>query len=608
MPFRPRRLLTKLTTLVAVGVLALLVASWTVPQSGTAAAVAGGGTYRLADPSFYLTGGFDPTSEYAYQPWELYYIMIRTLVSYPHVAGVAGAQILPDLAAGMPRITQGGRVYTFTLKSGVRFGPPVNREVTSKDVAYAFERMASAPEGAQYSFYYSIIKGFVAHPGPPRPISGIQTPNARTIVFHLTQPAGDFLARLTLPATAPIPAEVAKCFPKAGDYGRYVISSGPYMLKGSEKLNISSCSAMKPIAGADPSQQFELVRNPNYDPKTDNPKIRENHIDGLVWTIDPNVQDIFNRIQAGDLDGTTVPPPSKVIQQYARDSSLRSRLKVNPANRTWPLAMNMTQPPFDDVHVRKAVNWLLNKTLLQTAAGGSLAHPQATHDLPDILVKNQLSSYAPFGSGGSLEKAKAEMKLSRYDPQRKGMCDAPACKNVVIAIPNYPPATTMQAVLQQQFAQIGIDVTIRQFSNPYATFGNVSKNIAANFGIPLSADYPDAFGFYSALQGAGIIAQGNFNWSLIGLTSAQAKSLGIKGSTHNVPSLDGPINKCERLSGAVRLGCFANVDRVMSGQIVPWVPVFKDVTVTVVGADVSEFQFDQAQGYQAFAHVALKKP
>ena len=144
----------------------------------------------------------------------------------------------------------------------------------------------------------------------------------------------------------------------------------------------------------------------------------------------------------------------------------------------------------------------------------------------------------------------------------------------------------MQAAFQQALAQIGITVAIRQFSDPYATFGNVSKNIAANFGIPLSADYPDPFGFYSALQGAGIIAQGNFNWSLIGLTPAQAASLGIKGNVRKVPSLDAAVAKCERLSGALRLSCFAGVDRTMSGQIVPWVPLFKDVTVTVVGQAV----------------------
>ena len=67
---------------------------------------------------------------------------------------------------------------------------------------------------------------------------------------------------------------MAKCFASAGQYGRYVISSGPYMLQGSGSLNIKSCSTMKPISGSDPSSQFTLVRNPNYSASTDNPQVR----------------------------------------------------------------------------------------------------------------------------------------------------------------------------------------------------------------------------------------------------------------------------------------------------------------------------------------------
>ena len=110
----------------------------------------------------------------------------------------------------MPKPTDGGTTYTFHLKNGVRFGPPVSRPVTSKDVLYAFERLARPKNGAQYAFYYD------ADRGPQRlrrregeAISGIATPDRSTIVFHLTRPTGDFLYRLAMPATGPIPAEVA---------------------------------------------------------------------------------------------------------------------------------------------------------------------------------------------------------------------------------------------------------------------------------------------------------------------------------------------------------------------------------------------------------------
>ena len=569
-----------------------------------------GGTVQIADTSFALTCSFDPTCEYAYQPWVLYDVMLRTLVSYPHIPGVPGTQIVPDLASAMPTVSDKGLTYTFHIRSGVKFGPPVNRAITSHDIAYAFERMASANQGAQYSFYYDVIKGFAVHPGPPKPISGISTPNDQTIIFHLTQPTGDFLARLTLPATAPIPEEVAKCFKSAGTYGRYVISSGPYMLQGSGSLNISGCSAMKPIAGSNPSSQFVLVRNPNYNPTTNNPVVRQNLINSVVWTLDPNVQDIYNRIQAGAVDWTMTPPPANVVQQYETNSSLRPLLKSNPANRTWIFAMNLTQPPFDDVHVRQAINWIINKEGLILAAGGSLEHPIANHDVPDVLVGNQLANYAPFaspGNTGSLQKAEAEMRRSKYDPKHDGKCDVTsACDNVLVAFPNYPPGSNMQAALIQSLAQIGINIVPREFGNPYAIFGDVSKNIPANIGVPLSADYPDPMGWFDILEGSGISAQGNFNWSLLGLLPAQAKQLGIKGSVKGVPSLDSSINACNVMNGSARVSCFANVDRDTTGVIASWVPLFKDVTVTAISPQVGSFEFDQAQGFPSLAHVALK--
>jgi ABC-type oligopeptide transport system substrate-binding subunit len=98
---------------------------------------------------------------------------------------------------------------------------------------------------AQYGFYYfGIIKGIDGQAKTAATkISGIETPDDRTITFRLTDPAGDFLNRLAMPATGAVPQEVAKCHTKAGDYGRYVISSGPYMIPGSDQLDVSSSDA-----------------------------------------------------------------------------------------------------------------------------------------------------------------------------------------------------------------------------------------------------------------------------------------------------------------------------------------------------------------------------
>jgi peptide/nickel transport system substrate-binding protein len=188
-----------------------------------------GGVYRTATTDFGFTNGFDITGEYLGSAWDLYGATSRTLVATKHIAGTAGNTLYPDLATETPTPTDNGLTYTFKLKSGVKFGPPLSRAITSKDVAYAFQRINAAPLVAQYGFYYyGVVKGMDGKAkSADQKISGIETPDDQTIIFHLTKATGDFLYRLAMPATGPIPEEVAKCSTKAGNDGLFLISSGP---------------------------------------------------------------------------------------------------------------------------------------------------------------------------------------------------------------------------------------------------------------------------------------------------------------------------------------------------------------------------------------------
>jgi peptide/nickel transport system substrate-binding protein len=228
---RNRSSISVAALIVATGAVAAIAAVSAGAKGIASPRAAAGGTYKVGwENVFGFTDSFDPTGEYLVFPLGIYSnLMIRTLAGYNHVAGPAGNKLVPDLAVSLPKPTNGGKTYTFQLKPGIKFGPPVSRAVTSKDVLYAFERLAKPKDGGQYSFYYTVIKGFTAYGvGKAKAISGIQTPNDSTIVFNLTQPAGDFLYRLAMPATGPIPEEVAGCFEgKPGQYGRAVVSTGP---------------------------------------------------------------------------------------------------------------------------------------------------------------------------------------------------------------------------------------------------------------------------------------------------------------------------------------------------------------------------------------------
>jgi peptide/nickel transport system substrate-binding protein len=586
-------------------------------SGGQQAAPEKGGVLRTAISDFGFTNGFDPTGEYVAVAIGLYGAMTRTLMGTKHIAGPPGNELVPDLASAPPEISSDGLKYTFKLKPNIKWAPPLNRAVTSKDVAYAFQRINTEPLVAQYGFYYNgVVKGMDGKAkSADTKISGIETPDDQTIIFNLDKPTGDFLYRIAQPATAPIPEEVAKCFTKAGDYGRYVISSGPYMIQGADKLDISSCKAMKPISGFDASKNLTLVRNPNYDQATDN--TRSNYVDGITVTVDTNVDDIFSRIQAGDLDSSiSDQPPKPVLQQYLTDPAKKPYLHSNSGDRTWYLTMNWAVPPFDDLHVRKAANWIMDKAGILQAWGGSTFGDIATHNIPPIVLGEKLGSdYNPYpseGNHGDEAKAKEEMKQSKYDTNKDGVCDAKECSNLVMPNRNTPVFTDSEAVVVSSLAKIGIKVKPRELASSaaYTTIQTVKNQIPIAMNPGWGKDYADAYTFtFPEWDSRSIKPTGNSNYPLQGMTPDQAKTMGIpypQGVT--IPSIDADNDACQKIASDQpdqRNQCFADIDKKLMETALPWVPYLWAKNITLTGTTVTKYEFDQFSGYLSYTQMAV---
>ena len=388
-------------SVVAIGATILVAASLAAKSSPAKQQVATGGTLTVGwESAFGFTSSFDPTGEYLGDAWGIYAnLLLRSLMGTNHVEGAAGNKLVPDLATGVPKPTNGGKTYTFHLKT-IKFGPPVNRNVTSLDVKYALQRLANPKNGGQYGFYYTSIKGWAAG-AKGKNISGIRTPNAKTLVINLTQPRGDFLYALAMPATAPIPRELGKCFDgKPGAYGRNLVSTGPYMIEGSENVDISSCNKISTTSGFDGQTKLNLVRNPNYDAKTDTKAARENFPDKFEFVVNANADDILNKVEAGDYDTATSSIPAQFLKKYSTTASLKQYFHQNSGDRTWYITMNLTQPPFDSVQVRRAMNFIMDKHALVQAWGGPLVGKVANHIIPDPLLSNLLAEYAPYKTPG----------------------------------------------------------------------------------------------------------------------------------------------------------------------------------------------------------------
>jgi peptide/nickel transport system substrate-binding protein len=409
-------------------------------------------------------------------------------------------------------------------------------------------------------------------------------------------------------AAGPIPAEVADCFTKAGDYGRYVISSGPYMVQGSDALDISSCDSMEALPGYNPEKQLILVRNPDYDQSTDD--LRSNYPDEFDFVINSSNSDCFDKTKAGEIEDNICSETGKEIKEYTENPDLEGLLKANPDDGVFYISMNLTQPPWDDIHVRKAANLVMDKTAMIRSWGGSTVGVPATHILPPAMSPPDLEGYDPYPSpdfAGDEEAAKAEMAQSKYDTDQDGICDAPECKGVLNIMGNTERDKSLVPIMDSSLGKIGITMTTRNIDDPYQ-FIFTPKEQTPMTGTPgWGKDYADAFTYYLYLfDGRVITPDFSYNEPLVGLTEEQAKEMGIDYPAGGVPSINDDIDACIAIGDdAERTTCWGNLDKKVMEEVVPWIPwIWRNYTNTISSA-VTNWDFDQSTGMQAWQHVAV---
>lgn len=574
-----------------------------------------GGIFRMQTDAFEFNAAMDPTAEYVALSFEFFNMLHRPLLGYNHRVGSKGGNdVIPDLSEDLGSVSGDGLTWTFKLKKGVKFAAPLNRDVTSKDIAYAFTRLANPTLSAGgYANYYRELVGFTdVEEGKAKTISGIETPDDSTIIFKLKKPVGEWRYRLTMAATAPIPEEVGKCFTKNGEYGRFQIASGSYMIEGTDKLDISSCDALKktPISGFDPTAQLRIRRNPAYDEKTDTKESRSNNIDGIDFTLNTNTDDIFKKIEEGLADGESAQPPATVLQKCATDAAFKDNCKTDPGDRTWYLFLNMAKAPFDDVHIRKAANYVMDKDGLVRARGGSFAGIVAEHIVPPDVLGGKLKAgeFDPYGPNheGDLAKAKEEIKLSKYDANKDGICDAAVCKKISHTTRNTPPYTEMSPIIEASLKKIGLELATKEVESFYGTVQVPAQTPAIGSGAGWGKDYASAATFYVPLLTSAVITkEATQNFAYLGLTKELAAKIGYTYPAGGVPSADADTDACVAAAPDKANDCWAELDKKTMTETVPWIPYLWANNISVVSDAVVQYEYDQFAGEVSYVHIAL---
>lgn len=441
---------------------------------------------------------WDPQRGYYGFMWDFSRYYARQLVSYKAAPGEQSTALEPDLATAKAEISDGGKTYKYTLKDNVTWedGTPV----TAQDVKYGIERTwAQDVISGGPVYLMQVLDPKTEYPGPYKDtapdklgLKAIETPDAKTIIFKLPQPNGDFEQMLAMPAASPVKQDKDT----AAKYGLKPFSNGPYKIDSYE-----------------PNKSMKLSRNTNYKPESD--PIRKALPDTISVTFMANADDMDKRLMNGEFD---LDLNATGIGQAARSTALKDHKGNLDNGQTGFIryaVFPQTVAPFDNVECRKAVIYAADKKSLQTARGG----PQAGGDIaPNMLplgVKGSDAKYDPYevlknDGKPNVEKAKAALAA----------CGKPEGFKTTIAVRNNKPVEVATAVsLQNALKQVGIEADVDQFDGAQTSgiIGSPKVVKEKGYGIIImgwGADFPTGQGFSQPLvDGRFILQSGNNNFS-----------------------------------------------------------------------------------------------
>lgn len=425
-----------------------------------------GGTLIVAYKDDLAT--LDPAIGYDWTNWPAEKLVFDGLLDYD-----SGTTIVPRLAESLPTVNSDATVYTFKLRKGVKFTN--GRELTADDVVYSITRVIDPKTSSPGSGFFTGIQGaqdFIA--GKATSVSGIQALDPYSVQFTLASPDVTFLNKMALNFAYIVPKEVVE---KEGqDFGHAPMGTGPYILK-----NWAS------------GQSLDFERNPNYF-MADRP-----FLDKITIQVGVAPDVALLRLEKGDIQLMGDPPPGADWARISADPAWANRLEKQPQVSTIYIAINTTAKPFDNVLVRQALNYSIDKQhIIQLLNGrGTVANQVLPPLMPGYDQSYTGYEYNPDKAKELLAQAglsngfETSIECISVDPQPK-LCES----------------------FQADLAKIGIKLDINSLAAPNVIddAGNGKPPLTWSGGLGWIQDYPDPDDFYGPILGCGSNTPGGWNW------------------------------------------------------------------------------------------------
>jgi peptide/nickel transport system substrate-binding protein len=515
-----RRKLLLSATMLVVGAALLAAASLaSAASSGPSHTVAGpkkGGTLRVSFSTDidYL----DPALAYFTNTWEAEYITCSRLFYYPDVSGAQGTQLQPEVVKSYT-VSKDGKTYTFNLWNTFRYN--TGRTVQAADFVEALNRDADPTMQSPATQYMHEIVGADAvingGSGAPKTISGVRAVSKFVLQLKLSKPVVDMTARLATPFFCPLPPGTARDSAGIGNPP----GDGPYY-----------------VASFDRNRQYVFKRNPNYTGK------RPHNLDQIVWTIGTSLEacELETVQNVIDYCGDGIPATDygQVATKYGINKP-NGQFFFYPVLGTRFYEMNFDRPAFkNNFQLRKAINYAIDRPAL-VRAGGYLSGKRTDQILPASMT-TPYNIYPLKGANAAQAKKIAAGHM-------------PAGNSLVLYDANRGAYVTRAQIFQYNLKQMGINVSIQQFSRA------VEAEKCGVKGEPFDVcenawlvDYPDPVTYFvPLLDGNSIQATNNNNHSYF-----------------NDPKWNNAIESAGKLTGAARRNAYIGLDHNITQQVSPW--------------------------------------
>jgi oligopeptide transport system substrate-binding protein len=516
--------------------------------AGTTHAAAGGGTITVAYSVDAAT--FDPAQ--SINPPDNG-ITTGALFSGLYRINVKGV-LTPDIATGLPVVSDHEKVFTIHLKHGVQFNGPgfTPREVTAQDVVYTIERTLNPklkPGPSPFQGDDLVIAGAAAYvAGKATHVPGVQAVNKYTVRFTLAQSLSSFPFTLAYTGNFLVPKEAVDKY--GADFGTHPVGTGPFMLQQWVK-----------------GQKAVLVRNPLYFVKG------LPYLDGITFEFNVGKQLEVLRWKSGQIDAigdSSDLPPVTALQLQNDPATKRYVEPTQPSGTTNVLYINNLIPPFNNKLAREAVAYAINKKQLGKVYRGQAS--LSTQIYPPAVAQHE-ANFADYPYNPA--KARALLKQAGYTGTPVEVLVDAGSSNDPVEAPS----------VVQDLRTAGFTVKIKSVSDSVA--GNLiftNKGYTIIFGY-WSMDYPDAYDF------------------VVPTYTKDGFDGGLNFSRYLNPKVDSLTAQAEALPfGAARNAVYAKIQRILVDDVAA-VPLFYRLRFNLDGPHVASLGWTPAYSFNEWAYA-----